>query len=91
MFTTTNFPGASTAQLNDARALYALLTGRVNAINATSRLNATTGEYEYLGTLEQRFSQKEFGAYAQDSWRVTPSADAELRRALGSGRCRSRR
>ena len=62
-----------TRQLNDARQLYALLTGRVSAVNATSRLNASTGEYEYLGTLDQRFSQKEFGAYAQDSWRVTPS------------------
>ena len=30
IFTPTNFPGASTAQLTNARALYALLTGRVN-------------------------------------------------------------
>ena len=40
MFNSTNFPGASNANLNDARALYALLTGRVTAINATGRLDA---------------------------------------------------
>ena len=50
----------------NARALYALLTGRVSAINATSRLNAATGEYVYLGILEQRLRQNEFGAYVQD-------------------------
>lgn len=73
IFSAGNFPGASTADLNNARALYALLTGRVNQITATSRLNAQTGEYEYLGNLEQRASQNEFGAYAQDSWRITPA------------------
>lgn len=70
MFTTTNFPGASTTNLNDARALYALLTGRVSQITGTSRIDAATGEYSYLGTLEQRAKQHEFGAYAQDAWRL---------------------
>ena len=73
MFSATNFPGASTADLNNARALYALLTGRVNQITATSRLNDSTGQYDYLGSLEQRVSQNEFGAFAQDSWRVSPT------------------
>ena len=73
MFTTTAFPGASTTNLADARALYALLTGRVTAINGTARQNVSTGEYVYLGGLEQRARMNEFGLYAQDSWRVTPT------------------
>jgi hypothetical protein len=73
VFNTTNFPGASTATLNDARALFALLTGRVTQIAGTSRLDAASGEYRYLGNLEQRLLQQYFGTYAQDSWRVTPS------------------
>jgi hypothetical protein len=73
MFTTVNFPGASTNNLNDARALYGLLTGRVTQVTGTSRLDAATGEYRYLGNLEQRALQHEFGAFLQDSWRVKPT------------------
>jgi len=73
MFNVTNFPGASTNNLNDARAFYAMLTGRVTQITGTSRLDAASGEYKYLGSLDQRFRQQEFGSYVQDSWRWTPS------------------
>jgi len=73
LFSSTNFSGASTGDLNNARALYALLTGRVSQVGATSRLNAATGKYDYLGNLEQRAGQKEFGVFAQDSWRMSPS------------------
>lgn len=72
IFNTTNFPGASTGNLNDARALYALLTGRVSQITGTSRLDEASGEYRYLGRLDQRALQHEFGAYAQDAWRLNP-------------------
>lgn len=73
LFTTGNFAGASNANLTDARALYALLTGRVTQIGGTARQNVATGDYVYLGGLEQRSGMKEFGIYAQDSWRVTPT------------------
>jgi hypothetical protein len=33
-----NFPGASTAQVNAARQMYALLTGRVSSIDGNARL-----------------------------------------------------
>ena len=49
MFNTTNFPNASTAQLNDARELYATLTGRVTQIAGELRLDENTDEYLYLG------------------------------------------
>lgn len=73
LFTTTNFPGASAAELTNARNLYAVLTGRVTAINATARLDEETGQYTYLGTAFERSRQREFGFFAQDSWRLSPN------------------
>jgi hypothetical protein len=73
MFNATNFPGAGSGTLNDARALYAILTGRVNAVNATARLDAASGKYVYLGDLTQKAKQYGMSAYASDSWRVSPT------------------
>jgi hypothetical protein len=73
MFTTANFPGASTQNLTDARALYGLLTGRLTAINGTARLSEATNQYEYLGPRTERVRLNEVGLYAQDSWRFTPT------------------
>ncbi|MCI0390573.1 MAG: TonB-dependent receptor [Acidobacteria bacterium] len=70
MFNTTNFPGASATDLNNARNLYAVLTGRITAINANARLVEETGQFTYLGNAFERSHQKEFGLFAQDSWRV---------------------
>jgi Carboxypeptidase regulatory-like domain len=73
MFNTTNFPGASTANLTAARAHYAILTGRVSEVRGVARLNEQTGQYEYLGRSVQRARQREFGFWAQDSWRMHPN------------------
>ena len=73
MFNTTNFPGASTTVLNNARSLYALMTGRITSVAGTARLDAATGKYVYNGALEQKARQYSFAAYASDSWRVTPT------------------
>lgn len=72
LFTTANFPSASSAQLGSARSLYALLTGRVTSINGTARLN-NNGEYVYLGNLNQKSKMNEAGFYVQDSWRMRPT------------------
>jgi hypothetical protein len=72
MFSTTNFQGASTAQLALARHQYALLTGRVTQIGGTARLNENL-EYIYLGNLNSRSRMRDFGTYFQDSWRLTPA------------------
>src|SRR5262245_12702792 len=61
MFNTTNFQGASGAQLTSAQNLYAVLTGRVTAINAASFLDEKTGKYAYLNELVQRGRQRELG------------------------------
>jgi hypothetical protein len=66
-------PGASTANLTDARNLYGLLTGRITAINGTARLSEATNQYEYLGPRTERVRMNEIGLFAQDSWRVTPA------------------
>ncbi len=70
MFNTTNFPAASATDLNSARALYGVLTGRVTAINANARLIEESGKYVYLGNAFERSHQKEYGFFVQDSWRM---------------------
>jgi hypothetical protein len=72
LFNPANFDGASTTNLNDARSLYALLTGRITAVNGTARLNENS-EYVYIGTTSDRLRLTEIGTFAQDSWRVTPT------------------
>ena len=67
------FPGATNAQLTEARALYALLTGRVSSINGTARLDASTGRYVYNGDLKRLSRQDNYSAFIQDQWRVTPT------------------
>ncbi len=72
LFTGGNFPGASNAQLNSARALYGVLTGRITAITATTRLNESD-QYEYLGRSMQRAHIDDWGFYVSDTWRWKPN------------------
>ena len=73
MFTNANFPGASTADLNNARALYGLLTGRVTQIGGNYRLDEDTGQYLFMGKGRQAGSMTEAGLFVNDSWRVAPT------------------
>ncbi len=73
LFTSANFPGASSAQLNDARDLYALLTGRVTAVEGQAALDAKTNEYVYLGPRSRQGSISVIGAFWQDSWKISPT------------------
>ena len=73
MFNTTNFPGAATGDLTNARSLYAHLTGRVTQVGATAFLNEETGKYEYLGVQDSRGYQDTWNAFIQDSWRIKPT------------------
>jgi Carboxypeptidase regulatory-like domain len=66
----TNFPGASSTQVTNARNLYAMLTGHINSITATSRINEDSGQYEFLGLGTQRGRMWEYGVFAQDTWRM---------------------
>jgi hypothetical protein len=73
LFTTTNLPGASSTDLANARALYALLTGRINSVTGNAYLNGTTGKYAYLGDVNQSTAESETGAFIQDSWKIRPN------------------
>ena len=73
LFTTANFPGASSTNVTAARRLYAMLTGRVSRINGDARLNEATGEYDYMGTGIQRARMREAGLFLQDAWRPRPN------------------
>jgi hypothetical protein len=73
LFSTTNFAGASTAQLADARDLYALLTGRVISITGQAALDAATNRYVPFAARTRAGRIDMYSAFAQDSWRVTPT------------------
>lgn len=73
LFTTANFPGASTAQLNNARGLYAILTGRVSEVVGNARLDENTADYKYLGASRARARVREFDLFAHDTWRARPN------------------
>ena len=77
MFNATNFPNASGTDLTNARSVYALLTGRVTAINGNIRQNPD-GQYVYLGLGKQEGRLDEYGAFVQDSWRLTQALTLNL-------------
>ncbi len=72
IFTNTNFPGATSTQLGDAAALYSALTGRVYSISRQVVQNTTTHQYGNSPALDDD-QQREFGLFAQDTWRVKPA------------------
>ncbi|HEX6163423.1 MAG TPA: TonB-dependent receptor [Vicinamibacterales bacterium] len=73
LFTTANFTGASAAQLNDARDLYALLTGRVSAVTGLAALDPDTNRYVNFGRRRRAGKLDVFSGFVQDSWRTTPT------------------
>ncbi|MDQ3256613.1 MAG: carboxypeptidase-like regulatory domain-containing protein, partial [Acidobacteriota bacterium] len=68
LFTAANFPGASAADVDVAKQLYATLTGRVTAVDRFAFLN--DGKYTLLGEQITRFRQPQFAFYVQDAWRA---------------------
>jgi hypothetical protein len=73
MFTTANFPGATTGDLNNARALYGLLTGRITQLPGTAQLNNAGDAYTFNGPARDAERQDTHGFFAQDSWRWKPN------------------
>ena len=67
-----NLPGATAAQLAQAKGLYALLTGRMTDYVNTAYLK-DDGTYEIHGDQYQAGTQTMYGLYAQDIWRVRPN------------------
>jgi hypothetical protein len=68
------FPsGTSNAVITAAQNLYAILTGRISSITANAVLDEKTNQYQYLAAQVRRGRQREWGFFAQDSWRATPN------------------
>jgi hypothetical protein len=72
LFTTTNFPGASSSATSTAQGIYATLVGSITQIGANAFLDEKTGKYVYLGNNVTRARMREMGFFLQDSWRTTP-------------------
>lgn len=66
------------SQQGGAASLYAVLAGRLSAINANARLNEDTNKYKFLGDLISRAQQTEYGIFGQDTWRVRPNLTLTL-------------
>ncbi len=73
LFTTGNFPGASSSELTDARNLYALLTGRVSSITTQIALDPKTNKYVDLGPRTREGQIEVYSGFLQDTWRVKPN------------------
>jgi hypothetical protein len=73
LFTTANFPGASTGELDNAAALYALLTGRVASITSIAALDAASNRYVPQGIRTNTGAINMYSAFIQDSWRMSPT------------------
>jgi hypothetical protein len=73
MFNTTNFPRASTTDINNAKALYAVLTGRVSAITRNARIQADGTTYKILGASDQYGTLPQWGSFISDTWHWKPT------------------
>ena len=69
LFTTTNFPGASSDQLTAARAHYAVLTGRVSDASPARPCSQATSNTSRSAPSTLEGGYRVFGSFAQDSWR----------------------
>lgn len=65
-------PGASGAQLTEARNLYAMLIGRVSGYTSTAYLT-DEGTYKENSLQSRLAKQNTYGLYVQDSWRMRPN------------------
>jgi TonB-dependent receptor-like protein len=72
LFNQSNFPNATGAQLDDARDLYALLTGRVGGVTGLAALD-DSGTYQAFSPIRRQGKLDMHSLFVQDSWRLTPS------------------
>ncbi|MCX6538875.1 MAG: TonB-dependent receptor [Acidobacteria bacterium] len=73
MFTTANFPGASSTDINNARSLYSVLTGRIYNINRNARIAGDGTTFNILGASNQLGNLPQYGLFFSDSWRWKPN------------------
>ena len=73
IFNATTLPGASAADITQAKRLYAMLTGRIVRLTGDARINAGGDAYNLLGASRAEGRMREFNIFVSDSWRVRPS------------------
>jgi hypothetical protein len=76
MFNTTNYPGLSSTDRTSAQTLYAILTGRIASITQ-GRSQDASGKYALVPAVD-RDRIRDYGLYAQDTWRVRPNLTLSL-------------
>jgi hypothetical protein len=69
--TASTIPGIRTADLPNALALYAYLTGRVSSISGVANIDEVSHEFG-SNPVVRREAQNVGGLYIQDSWRMSP-------------------
>ncbi len=70
--TTANFPGITSSDLSTAGSMYAMLTGRVSSISSQVVQDENSHQYGHNPAID-RNRMREFGLFAQDTWRVRPN------------------
>jgi hypothetical protein len=78
IFTAANFPAISTSDRDTARALYAMLVGRISGVSASVYADEKSLQYKIGAPLIDRYKQNEIGIFVQDTWRVLPSFTLNL-------------
>ncbi len=73
IFNATTLPGASAADITQAKNLYAMLTGRITTLTGEARINPAGDKYVPLGLSRAEGRIREFNFYLADSWRMTPT------------------
>jgi hypothetical protein len=77
VFTSATMPGATQGQMDDAAGLYAAITGRVYSISRQVVLDEHSHQYGFNPAVD-RDQQREFGLFAQDTWKVRPNLTLTL-------------
>jgi len=73
IFNATTLPGASAADITQAKNLYAMLTGRILTLTGDARINAEGDTYNLLGASKAEGRMREFNVFLSDSWHASPS------------------
>ena len=73
IFSTTSLPGASAADVAQAKALYAMLTGRITSLTGDARITPEGDKYVPLGLSRAEGRTREVNFFIADSWRMSPS------------------
>ncbi|MEO8677521.1 MAG: carboxypeptidase-like regulatory domain-containing protein, partial [Vicinamibacterales bacterium] len=73
IFNTTTLPGASAADVTQAKNLYAILTGRITSLTGDARITPDGSAYVPLGLSRAEGRTREVNFFVADSWRMSPS------------------